>query len=60
MKTEKVFASHEMNIGDIRTDMKYLFSGGCKRWFINVLTLQLAGKKRMNVADFFERLQNFG
>ncbi len=51
-ETEKVFASHEMNIGDIRTDMKTYFQVAVKDGFINVLTLQLAGKKRMNVADF--------
>ena len=41
-----------MNIGDIRTDMKTYFQVAVKDGFINVLTLQLAGKKRMNVADF--------
>ena len=51
-ETEKVFASHEMNIGDIRTDMKTYFQVAVKDGFINVLILQLAGKKRMNVADF--------
>ena len=51
-ETEKVFVSHEMNIGDIRTDMKTYFQVAVKDGFINVLILQLAGKKRMNVADF--------
>ena len=41
-----------MNIGDIRTDMKTYFQVAVKDGFINVLTLQLAGKKRMNVPDF--------
>ena len=47
-----LYTSHEMNIGDIRTDMKTYFQVAVKDGFINVLTLQLAGKKRMNVADF--------
>lgn len=51
-ETEKVFASHGMNTGDIRTDRKTCFQVAVKDGFINVLTLQLAGKKRMNVADF--------
>ena len=51
-ETEKVFASHEMNIGDIRTDMKTYFQVAVKDGFINVLTLQLAGKKRMQVQAF--------
>ena len=51
-EAEKVFASHEMNIGDIRTDMKTYFQVAVKDGFINVNTLQLAGKKRMNVVDF--------
>ena len=35
-----------------RTDMKTYFQVAVKDGFINVLILQLAGKKRMNVADF--------
>ena len=42
----------DRNIGDIRTDMKTYFQVAVKDGFINVLTLQLAGKKRMDVADF--------
>ena len=41
-----------MNIGCIRADMKAFFQVAVNDCFINVLTLQLAGKKRMNVADF--------
>ena len=51
-EAEKVFVSHEMKTGDIRTDMKTYFQIAVKDGFINVLTLQLAGKKRMCVADF--------
>ena len=59
-ETEKVFVSHEMNIGDIRTDMKTYFQVAVKDGFINVLTLQLAGKKRMNVADFLRGYRTSG
>ena len=41
-----------MNIGDIRTDMKTYFQVAVKDGFITVLTLQLAGKKRMQVQAF--------
>lgn len=51
-EAEKVFVSHEMKTGDIRTDMKTYFQIAVNDGFINVLTLQLAGKKRMCVADF--------
>lgn len=51
-ETEKIFVSHAMKTGDIRTDRKTYFQIAVKDGFINVLTLQLAGKKRMNVADF--------
>ena len=51
-EAEKVLVSHEMKTGDIRTDMKTYFQIAVKDGFINVLTLQLAGKKRMCVADF--------
>lgn len=50
--TEKVYASHEMKVGDIRTDMKTYFQVAVKEGFINVLSLQLAGKKRMSAVDF--------
>lgn len=51
-EAEKIFASHAMKTGDIRTDKKTYFQVAVKDGFINVLTLQLAGKKCMNVADF--------
>ncbi|MCD7924600.1 MAG: methionyl-tRNA formyltransferase [Bacteroides sp.] len=51
-ETEKIFTSHDMKIGDIRTDSKTTFQVAVKDGFLNVLSLQLAGKKRMGVADF--------
>lgn len=51
-ETEKVFASHDMQVGDICTNRKTYFRVAVADGFIHILTLQLAGKKRMNVADF--------
>lgn len=49
---EKIFTTHEMKVGDIRTDKKTYFQIAVKDGFINVLSLQLAGKKRISVAEF--------
>lgn len=51
-ETERVMAIHDMKIGEIRTDQKDYFQIAVKDGFINVLSLQLAGKKRMGVSDF--------
>lgn len=49
---EKIFTTHEMKVGDIRTDKKTYFQIAVKDGFINVLSLQLAGKKRISVGEF--------
>ncbi len=51
-EAEKIFTSHQMKIGDIRTDKKTNFQIAVKDGFLNVLTLQLAGKKRLSVGEF--------
>lgn len=51
-ETEKIFTTHEMKTGDIRTDKKTYFQIAVKDGFINVLSLQLAGKKRISVDEF--------
>ena len=51
-EAEKIFCQHDMQIGEIRTDLKTDFQIAVKDGFINILSLQLAGKKRMHVADF--------
>ena len=51
-ETEKIFAAHEMKTGDIRTDKKTYFRIAVKDGFIDVISLQLAGKKRIGVAEF--------
>lgn len=51
-EAEKIFCSHDMRLGEIRTDLKTNFQIAVKDGFINILSLQLAGKKRMHVTDF--------
>lgn len=50
--TEKVYAKHLLKVGSIDTDQKSYFRIAVKDGFLNILQLQLAGKKRMNVEDF--------
>lgn len=51
-ETEKVFCSHDKQTGDIDTDQKTYFRVALADGYLNVLSLQLAGKKRMNTVDF--------
>ena len=51
-ETEKVFAAHNLKPGSIVTDKKTYFQIASTDGFVKVLSLQLAGKKRMEVADF--------
>ena len=50
--TEKVFVAHNLKPGSIVTDKKTYFQIASTDGFVKVLSLQLAGKKRMEVADF--------
>lgn len=51
-QTEKNFFSHEEKIGTVSTDGKTYFRVALADGYLNILSLQLAGKKRMPVADF--------
>lgn len=51
-QTEKRPAAHELPIGTIRTDRKSFVEVAVADGFLRLLSLQLAGKKRMDVADF--------
>ena len=51
-ETEKIFCKHEHTPGTIVTDGKTYFHVASTDGYVNVLSLQLAGKKRMPVADF--------
>lgn len=51
-ETEKQFCEHSLNPGSIVTDGKTYFKIASTDGYVNILSLQLAGKKRMNVQDF--------
>ena len=51
-ETEKVFTSHTLPVGEVDTDGKTYFRIAVSDGFVNLLSLQLAGKKRMSVGDF--------
>ena len=51
-ETEKLFASHSLPVGQVDTDGKTYFRITVPDGYVNLLSLQLAGKKRMAVADF--------
>lgn len=51
-ETEKVFAEHALSVGEIDTDQKTFFRVAVKDGFVNLRTIQVAGKKRMAVSDF--------
>lgn len=51
-ETEKVFCEHHLAPGTIDTDGKTYFRVASTDGFVKVLSLQLAGKKRMQVGDF--------
>jgi len=51
-KTEKEIEKHEKAPGTFVTDDKKFLKIACKDGFLNVLELQLQGKKRMNIKDF--------
>lgn len=51
-ETEKMFAEHSLEPGTVVTDRKTYFRIASTDGYVNVLSLQLAGKKRMDVCDF--------
>lgn len=51
-ETEKMFASHSLPVGQVDTDGKTYFRIAVPDGYVNLISLQLAGKKRMAVADF--------
>lgn len=51
-QTEKNFFSHEEKTGAVSTDGKTYLRVALADGYLNILSLQLAGKKRMPVADF--------
>lgn len=51
-ETEKKIVSHPLPVGQIDTDGKSYFRIAVPDGFVHLLSLQLAGKKRMGVGDF--------
>lgn len=51
-ETEKLFCEHSLAPGTIVTDCKSYFKIASSDGYVNVLSLQLAGKKRMEINDF--------
>jgi len=51
-ETEKQFVSHTLPVGMVDTDQKSYFRIAVEGGFVNLLSIQLAGKKRMSVGDF--------
>lgn len=51
-ESEKIFASHTHRVGELCTDQKTYLHIAVKDGYLNILSLQLAGKKRMAVGDF--------
>ena len=56
-QTEKNFFSHEEKIGTVSTDGKTYLRVALADGYLNIQSLQLAGKKRMPVADFLRGLK---
>ena len=50
--SEKIFQQHCLQPGDLRTDGKRYLDVAVADGFIRILSLQLAGKKRLSVKDF--------
>lgn len=59
-ETEKHPASHNHATGTILTDAKSYIDVGVKDGYIRLLSLQLAGKKRMGVKDFLNGNKQIG
>ena len=51
-ETEKLFCEHSLAPGTMVTDCKTYFKIASSDGYVNVLSLQLAGKKRMEINDF--------
>jgi methionyl-tRNA formyltransferase len=49
---EKIVEPPTIEIGAYKTDEKNFLQFACKNGYINILSLQLEGKKRMDVKDF--------
>lgn len=53
-ETRKIFGPHSLKPGTIETDRKTFFRIAVPDGWLDVLSLQLAGKKRMGITDFLK------
>ena len=51
-KAEKIIAEPSIETGNYKTDEKNFLQYACNNGYINILSLQLEGKKRMEIKDF--------
>ncbi|MEE1232907.1 MAG: methionyl-tRNA formyltransferase [Phocaeicola sp.] len=51
-ESAKIFEAHDLPVGSIVTDQKSYFRVAAPDGYVDILSLQLAGKKRIEVADF--------
>ena len=51
-ETEKLFTAHSLPVGQVDTDGKTYFRIAVADGFVKLISLQMAGKKRMSVGDF--------
>lgn len=59
-ESSKEFTDHTCKVGEVLTDSKSFLKIAVKDGFLNVLSLQLAGKKRMNISDFLRGFRYSG
>ena len=52
LKASLKLTKHNINPGQIISDGKHFIKIACKDGFINIVSLQLEGKKRMNTVEF--------
>ncbi|SEF41994.1 methionyl-tRNA formyltransferase [Parabacteroides chinchillae] len=59
-QTEKRLVNHDISVGTICTDKKSYIDIAVEDGYLRLLSLQLAGKKRMNVTDFLNGNKQIG
>lgn len=57
-ETKKIYAEHDLPTGTLQSDGKSSLTVAVADGFLQILTIQLAGKKRMNMTDFLNGFKN--
>jgi len=58
-QTEKIIKKHTLQYGTIVTDNKTYIKIAANKGFVNILSLQMEGKKRMQTDEFLRGVKNF-